>query len=227
MPSPGTQLYYAQAAKTFWIASLFILSFNFDLFTLFSVLLLFFSPLFLVDGWCCFLLPWYIANGENHIALKLIQPSWNRILIECMESYWNIVCKQEKVNIKSLLIKFSHTHNHIHIYARARIYTFCVLKLTFTLWFGQLCHVCMQFYLSFRARLSLWKLIQCLWVYSSFSSNLFFFLSLSSFLDSDARIFKKNQAINHDSTFVRIFHTHTERESGWEDDVVATIAYVN
>lgn len=48
--------------------------------------------------------------------------------------------------------------------------------------------------------------------------QLVFSLSLSSFLDSGTRIFKKNLAINHDSTFVRIFHTHPqrEREKEWE-----------
>lgn len=94
----------------------------------FGAVVVFFSISFSLMVGVVFLLPLHIANGENHIALKLIQPSWNRILIEYMESYWNIVCKQEKVNIKSLLIKFSHTHTTTYIYTLALAYIHAVFS---------------------------------------------------------------------------------------------------
>lgn len=131
-----------------------------------------------------------------------------------MESYWNIVCKQEKVNIKSLLIKFSHTQPHTCIRSRSHIHILFSQTHIYTLvWSAMPCLYAVLFELPCSPFIMKTNSMSLGVLLIQFQL-VFFSLSLSSFLDSDARIFKKNQAINHDSTFVRIFHTHTERESG-------------
>lgn len=159
----------------------------------------------------------------------------------------SVMCKQEKVNIKSLLIKFKYiwfglvanTSTHMCKMLRQlltidrfpqyrfQFYVFLMVRLFHSIHLSLICFFfLLSFFLPFFTFIFLFFLWICL-IPFNFSNTLTLTAAFSfEFALVHAHV-SPNLTINHNSTYVALFITHTHQNTHNSANVIAKFAYVN